>query len=310
MITPKETLRVGTRGSLLAKTQTEWILSRLRTENPGLETELVIVRTTGDIQQGVSFAEVGTKGMFVKEIEQALLDNEIDLGVHSLKDMPGELPAGLTLACIPQREDARDALISLNNLTIDELPNGAKVGTSSIRRQSQLLNYRPDLNISELRGNLDTRLRKLDENAYDAILLACAGLNRLGLAHRITHPLSESICLPAVGQGALALETRKDDLLTIQLLEAVHHFETASAVTAERGFQSALGGGCSVPAAAHAKIFNDGLTINGWIASADGQNQIRDTLSGDSKDAEKIGRALAERMLQTGGREILRGINR
>ncbi len=305
MIDSQTTIRVGTRGSLLARTQTEWILNRLRAAHPELKTELVIIRTTGDIQQSVAFSEVGTKGMFVKEIELALLNDEIDVGVHSLKDMPGDLPAGLKLGCIPVREDSRDALISNQNLTLEQLPANAKVGTSSIRRQSQLLSYRPDLITTELRGNLDTRLRKLDDHEYDAILLACAGLNRLGLSGRISQPIPQKICLPAVGQGALALETRADDMDTVRLLEKVHHPETATAVTAERGFQAALNGGCSVPAAAYAVVDGASITIEGWIAAPDGKYSLRDSLTGAISNAEKLGRELAERMLDAGGRRLL-----
>jgi hydroxymethylbilane synthase len=290
-------LRVGTRGSLLARTQTGWVAERIQEANLGLRVELEIIQTTGDLRRDVPFADVGTKGMFVKEIEQALLDGVIDVGVHSLKDMPSELPDGLELACIPEREDPYDALLSRNGETLATLPQGAVVGTSSLRRRAQLRHFRPDLQITELRGNLDTRLRKLDEGQYDAIVLACAGLRRLGLANRITEQIGLEICVPAAGQGALALETRRGDAETLVLLSPLHHPDTADAVAAERGFLAALGGGCTVPAGALSQHKGHLLTLTAMLAEADGSRVWQWEETGKRSDAAEIGRVVAERLL-------------
>ncbi len=290
-------LRLGTRGSLLAKTQTEWVATQLRKAHPDLEIITQIIQTTGDLKSGVPFAEVGTKGMFVKELETALLQNEIDVAVHSLKDMPAELPQGLELACIPVREDPRDALISRKGETIDALPHGTKVGTSSARRTAILRDYRSDFDVEELRGNLDTRLRKLDEGQYDAILLACAGLNRLGLGERISQALPVESFVPAVAQGALALETRVGDKDILTLLLPIHHEETALQIRAERAFLGAVEGGCSVPVGAFASLLsNNKIQLRSLIADESG-NLYRDTLSGERENAEEIGRELAFRSL-------------
>ena len=290
-------LRLGTRGSLLAKTQTEWVATQLRKAHPDLEIITQIIQTTGDLKSGVPFAEVGTKGMFVKELETALLQNEIDVAVHSLKDMPAELPQGLELACIPVREDPRDALISRKGETIDALPHGTKVGTSSARRTAILRDYRSDFDVEELRGNLDTRLRKLDEGQYDAILLACAGLNRLGLGERISQALPVESFVPAVAQGALALETRVGDKDILALLLPIHHEETALQIRAERAFLGAVEGGCSVPVGAFASLLsNNKIQLRSLIADESG-NLYRHTLSGERENAEEIGRELAFRSL-------------
>jgi hydroxymethylbilane synthase len=300
-------LRIGTRGSLLARTQTGMVVEQLRAANPGVEIETQIIQTTGDVQRNVPFAQVGTKGMFVKEIEQALLDGSIDVGVHSLKDMPSELPEGLELSCVPRREDPLDALLSRNNLPFSELPLNAVVGTSSLRRQAQLRALRPDIEVRELRGNLDTRMRKLDDGEYDAIMLAVAGLNRLGLAARITERLSPVICVPAAGQGALALETRCGDTAVLALLHALHDPETEAAVTAERAFLEALGGGCSVPAGALATVHGDRLHIIGLIAAPDGSRVVRAEREGDLSAAAQIGAELSATLLTQGGRDLLKG---
>jgi hydroxymethylbilane synthase len=299
------TLRIGTRGSLLARTQTEWIADRIREANPGLKLEIEIIQTTGDLRRDVPFAAVGTKGMFVKEIEQALLEGRIDLGVHSLKDMPSELPAGLELACVPVREDPFDALIARNGRSLKDLPEGAVVGTSSIRRSAQLRHYRPDLRIEELRGNLDTRMRKLDEGAYDAIVLAAAGLNRLGWGDRITERLTREICVPAAGQGALALETRAGDAATMRRLSRVNDPESADAVRAERAFLAALGGGCSVPAGAHAEVRGGRISIVAMIAAADGSRLLRAEESDGRERAAALGERIARRLLAAGGEQLL-----
>jgi hydroxymethylbilane synthase len=300
-------LRIGTRGSLLARTQTELVASQLRTAHPDLEISTEIVQTTGDARRDVPFAQVGTKGMFVKEIEEALLADTVDVGVHSLKDMPSELPHGLHLACIPVRESPFDALLSRNHLSLDELPVNAIVGTSSVRRQAQLRAARPDLRLVELRGNLDTRLRKLEEGQYDAIVLACAGLNRLGLTHRITQELSPSVCLPAVGQGALALETRTADTDVASLLGVLHSPNTADCVAAERGFQAGLNGGCSVPAGAYASLDGDMIILHAIIAAPDGSHILRERLTGPRSSARELGQAMARQLLERGGNELLKG---
>jgi hydroxymethylbilane synthase len=283
------------------------VVERLQAANPEVVIETQIIQTTGDVQRNVPFAQVGTKGMFVKEIEQALLDGVIDVGVHSLKDMPSELPEGLELACVPAREDPLDALLSRNGLPFAQLPQNAVVGTSSLRRKAQLRALRPDLRVEELRGNLDTRMRKLDEGAYDAILLAVAGLNRLGLGDRITERLAPNVCVPAAGQGALALETRCGDSETLALLMSVHDLETAAAVTAERAFLAALGGGCSVPAGALATIQGSMLHLIGLIAAPDGSRVVRAEREGDVSAAAQIGVELSAALLEQGGRALLKG---
>lgn len=275
-------------------------MQRLQEIHPGLQVVIEIIQTTGDLRRDVPFAQVGTKGMFVKEIEQALLDDAIDIGVHSLKDMPSELPEGLELACVPERENPLDALISRNGERLEHLPQGAVVGTSSLRRQAQLRHFRPDLRLEELRGNLDTRLRKLEEGQYDAILLACAGLRRLGFAGRITEEIAPAISVPAAGQGALALETRSGDTETLELLSPLHHRDTADCVAAEREFLAALGGGCTVPAGALATLDNDFLTLTAILAAPDGSQVLRVRREGHRSEAAQMGQATAEYLLAQG----------
>ena len=287
-------LRIGTRGSQLARAQTQWVVSQLQEAHPELRVEIQIIQTTGDIRRDIPFNQVGTKGMFVKEIEQALLDNQIDVGVHSLKDMPSELPQGLTLSCFPVREDPRDAFISRENMTLENLPSGSIVGTSSTRRHAQLGVYRPEWAITELRGNLDTRLRKLDDGQYDAIILACAGLNRLGLSERITEAIDPVICVPAAGQGALALETRNSDSEISALLSVLNNTATQVCVTAERAFLRELGGGCSIPAGAYAKLDGDTLTMMGVLAGDGGIELHRHIVYGDRSLANYLGVQLAQ----------------
>jgi hydroxymethylbilane synthase len=300
-------VRFGTRGSLLARTQTETVVERLRAAHPGLEVVTEIIQTTGDLRRDVPFAQVGTKGMFVKEIEQALLEGRIDVGVHSLKDMPGELPDGLELACVPAREDPRDALLTRDGATLETLPQGATVGTSSLRRQAQLRAYRSDLRLEELRGNLDTRLRKLDEGQYEAIVLACAGLNRLGWGARISERIAPEVCVPAAGQGALALETRVGDAATLALLTPLHDPDTADAVTAERRFLAALGGGCTVPAGALAQVAGRTVTLIAVLAASDGSERLLERQEGDRTEAARVGAAVAHRLLKRGGHAFLKG---
>jgi hydroxymethylbilane synthase len=288
-------IRVGTRGSKLALTQTEQVIAALRCHHPGTTFETVVIKTTGDMQQGVPFAQVGTKGMFVKEIEEALLAGAVDFAVHSLKDMPGDLAPSLALGAVPRREDARDALLS-HGSSLNGLPPGARVGTSSLRRKILLQAARADLEVQELRGNLDTRIRKLEEGRYDAIVLACAGLERMGWSDRITERLSVELCIPAPGQGALALEVRDEDESIRRLLESLHHQDTADAVAAERAFQAALDAGCSVPAAAHATVDGDHIRLLAILAEANGSNLRRIETKGRRENAKSIGREAAERL--------------
>ena len=285
----KSTIQIGTRGSLLATTQTELVVSELRVLHPNIDFQIVIIETTGDRRANVPYSEVGTKGMFVKEIEEALIDNTIDVAVHSLKDMPGDLPPGLEIPCVPRREDPFDAFVSNKFGSLDELPTGARVGTSSARRRAQISAYRDDLTIIELRGNLDTRLRKLAEDQYDAIIVACAGMHRLGKSHLITERISEHICLPAVGQGALALETRLNDERVKAVLLGVHDSDAGDCVTAERALLAALGGGCSVPVAAHAELSADTICLSALVAAPDGSTIIRSSVSGPRSQAKSIG---------------------
>ncbi len=300
-----QTIIVGTRGSLLATTQTAQTVRAIQNSNTDVHIETKIIQTTGDLRRDVPFASVGTKGMFVKEIEQALLDGAIDIGIHSMKDMPGELPSGLQIACIPERENPFDAFISNGFSDLDSLPIGATVGTSSARRRAQISRYRPDLKLIELRGNLDTRLRKLDDGAYDAIVVACAGLKRLGLETRITSCIPPEVCLPAVGQGALAIETREMDLTTIECVRKVHSEQTARCVLAERLVLTALGGGCSVPIAAFATESNSRLTLTALVASLDGSTLVSTVETGASVDFASIGVRAASSLLDSGASDLL-----
>ncbi len=296
-------LTIGSRGSALALWQARWVLSRL--EARGEAARIEIVHTTGDRVHDVSLAKVGTKGMFTKEIEEALLDGTIDIAVHSLKDMPTELPAGLTLAAIPEREDARDCVVGR---TLASLAKEARVGTSSLRRAAQLRALRPDLEILDIRGNVDTRLRKLDEGRYEAILLAAAGLNRLGWRDRIAEYLEPERMCPAVGQGALAIETRDDGGPAHLLAATLDHPATHTAIAAERALLASLGGGCQVPAGAYAHIENGILHLSAIAASPNGQRVIRAGVSGDPARAEALGREAGDALLAQGAREILEAV--
>ena len=301
-------LVIGTRGSKLALWQAEWVHARLRQLEPGLLVSLKQIKTTGDKILDTPLATIGGKGLFVKEIEDALLRGEIDLAVHSMKDVPTRLPDGLEILSIPEREDPRDVLISRGGVMLDRLAAGARIGTSSLRRQAQLLHVRPDLSIHMLRGNLDTRLRKLEAGEYDGIILAAAGLRRLGWADRVTEYLSPDVCLPAIGQGALALEGRADDAFVRELAGRMEHRPTRLAVTAERALLERLEGGCQVPIAAHATIENDRLSMSALVAGVNGRRLIRDAIYGSVDEAHRLGVRLAELLLEHGGGEILREI--
>ncbi len=302
---------IGTRGSKLALWQAEWVKAELQRHHPGLQVELKKIKTTGDKILDVPLAKIGGKGLFVKEIEEALLRGEVDLAVHSMKDVPTEFPEGLGLSAVCRREDPRDAFVSkLKDGTplyksLAVLPEGAVVGTSSLRRSCQLLNRRPDLRVLQLRGNLDTRLRKLDEGEFDAVILATAGMKRLGVQHRITEILDTEVLLPAIGQGAIGIETRIDDRYTNNLLRALDHQETRVCVMAERAFLRRLEGGCQVPIAAYARVFNGRVVMDALVGSIKGDRIVRGRKESTPEEAEKMAVALAEEMLQKGAKEIL-----
>ncbi len=303
-------LVIGTRGSALAVAQAEGVAAALRRARPDLAVRLERIRTAGDQMATAPLGPAGGKGLFVKEIEEALLQGRIDLAVHSLKDVPAELPAGLTLGVFPQREDPRDILVSRSGASLDALPQGAAVGTGSLRRQAQLLALRPDLKMVPIRGNVDTRLRKLDAGEVDAIILAAAGLRRLGLETRITEFIPPEKMVPAIGQGALALEVRERDLQGAvgAAARALDHAETRAAVLAERAFLRRLGGDCQTPAAAHAVVASGQMTLRGIVASWDGARMARGETSGDHADGEALGAALAADLLSRGGRAILEAL--
>jgi hydroxymethylbilane synthase len=301
----RKRLRIGTRGSALALWQAKWVRSQLLTGHQDLDVDLLTIKTMGDKILDVPLAKVGGKGLFVKEIEEALLDGRADLAVHSVKDMPAELPAGLQLAVMPPREDARDALVSRNGKALAHLPRAARIGTSSLRRTAQLYHLRPDLKVGTLRGNVDTRLRKLQTEDLDAIVLAAAGLKRMELSHVITEYLTAEQMLPAVGQGALGIETRVDDPFTNHMVATLAHQPTMTTVTAERAFLRRLEGGCQVPIAAHASLDGDEIIITGMVSDLEGQRLIRQELRGESHGAETLGDRLAAEILEAGGAEIL-----
>jgi hydroxymethylbilane synthase len=304
----RSTVVLGTRGSKLAVQQSEWVQAQLHALAPHVSVTLRRIQTSGDKILDVPLAQIGGKGLFVKEIEEALLSGEIDLAVHSMKDVPTELPEGLEILCVPLREDPRDALISRDGWSFKDLPRGARIGTSSLRRQSQFLYARPDLAIAMLRGNLDTRLKKLREGQFDAIVLAAAGLRRLAWAHEITEYLSPQICLPAIGQGALGIEGRQEDVFIRALLSGLNHAPSKTAVLAERALLHRLQGGCQVPIAAHATVAGAGVRLEALVSSVDGKELLRDATEGTIEDPESIGNQLAERLLSRGGDRILQAI--
>jgi hydroxymethylbilane synthase len=325
----RRNLVIGTRGSQLALWQANHVAARLRTAFPDLTVTLETIKTTGDKILDVPLAHVGGKALFVKEIEEALLEQRVDLAVHSMKDVPTDLPAGLDIVAVTEREDPFDVLISRTGARFTDLHRGARVGTSSLRRQAQLLHHRPDLSIVPLRGNLDTRLRKLDSQALDAIVLAAAGVKRLGWVDRITEFLSADLCLPAIGQGALGIEMRvptppRDAARsggagdppeaggrapsTLRIVNILDHSETRAAVLAERAFLRRLEGGCQVPFAAHARISNDRIFIRGLVATPDGGQLITGERHGFLGEGERVGIDLAEDLLTRGAAEILKTV--
>ncbi|MCF8116586.1 MAG: hydroxymethylbilane synthase [Desulfarculaceae bacterium] len=298
-------LTIATRGSKLALAQAGWVASRLKELHPGLEVGMNIIKTTGDKILDVPLAQVGGKGLFVKEIEDALLAGAADLAVHSMKDVPSELPPDLVLGAVAQREDPRDALISPTAVEIKGLPSGARVGTSSLRRQAQILALRPNLEIVPLRGNVDTRLRKLEEEGLDAIILAEAGLSRLGLDTVLRAPIPVEVMLPAVGQGALGLELRANDPATRELIAPLNHPDTAAAVDAERAFLARLEGGCQVPIAGHAVVENNIVKFSGLVADLRGERLVTGGGLAPPPEAAAMGAQVAQEILDGGGREIL-----
>ena len=304
----KAVLKIGTRQSLLALWQSNHIAACLRKQYPDCEVVLKKIVTKGDRILDVPLAQIGGKGLFTKEIEEDLLSGEVDLAVHSLKDMPTVLPEGLCLTAITERANVGDAFVSNKCNSFAELPMGAVVGTSSLRRKAQLLAARPDLTIRDLRGNVDTRLRKLDEGLYDAIILAAAGLERLGHGDRIKAVIPSSVCLPAVGQGALAIECRTNDAEVRQMLDFLNDVPTVYATNAERAFLGLLEGGCQVPIGVHADVEGDKIKIEAIIAALDGSTVLRDTVEGPASDAVALGQALGRKMLANGGQEILAAI--
>ena len=298
-------LRLGTRPSLLAQRQANWVKSRVEELYPGVGITLVHIKTEGD-RMDIPLFKVGGKGLFVKEIEEALLRGEVDLAVHSVKDLPALTPQGLALMAFPEREDPRDVLISAERKSWREIPPGGKVGTGSLRRQAQLLNLRPDLTIVPLRGNLDTRIKKLSTLRLNAVILASAGLLRMGWEDRVTEYFEPEVMLPAVGQGALAIEGRAGDERVQKVVSSLNHFSTQLAVAAERAFLKRLEGGCQVPIAGLAKVESGKLRLNGLVASSDGRKVIKGKVEGSSLKSEDLGRQLAEELLENGAGDILR----
>lgn len=304
----KANLIIGTRQSLLALWQSNHIASLLRKQYPDCQVTLKKIVTKGDRILDVPLAQIGGKGLFTKEIETELLDGTVDLAVHSLKDMPTVLPEGLCLTAITTRANVGDAFVSNKYASFSELPQGAVLGTSSLRRKAQLLAVRPDLKIVDLRGNVDTRLRKLDEGQMDAIILAAAGLERLGHADRIREIIPTTVCLPAVGQGALAIECCSDNKEVREMLAFLNDLPTKQATDAERAFLGLIEGGCQVPIGVHAEVENDNVKIEAVIASLDGSKVLRNNITGPAVNAADLGRKLGQQMLAEGGEQILADI--
>ncbi|MCB9556705.1 MAG: hydroxymethylbilane synthase [Deltaproteobacteria bacterium] len=301
-------LTIGTRGSALALWQANHVADRLRAADPELEVELQVIKTKGDKILDVALSKVGGKGLFVKEIEEALMRKEIDLAVHSMKDVPAELVDGATLSAISEREDPRDALVSCGRYTLETLPEGATVGTSSLRRRTQLLAKRPDLAVADLRGNVDTRLRKCEEGQFAAVILAAAGLRRLGYADKIDQALDAEHWLPAVGQGALGIETRADDQDVLSRVAVLHDQQSADAVIAERALLLALDGGCQVPIAGYARCEGDSLRLSALVGHPSGEPTFRVEGTAPRSEAAELGRSLAQQLLAQGADRVLREV--
>ncbi|MDH7499072.1 MAG: hydroxymethylbilane synthase [candidate division NC10 bacterium] len=302
----KRPIRIGTRGSRLALGQAEQVASEWKRAYPDWEVSLVRIRTQGDLFTEASFLQMGGRGLFVKEIEEALLAGRIDLAVHSMKDLPTELPPGLCIGAITFRQDPRDCLLSREGASLEELLPGARIGTSSLRRQAQLRHFRPDLRIQPLRGNLDTRIRKLTSEGLDAIILAAAGLHRLGMADRISEYLSPEICLPAAGQGCLGVEVREEDQELREAIRILHHEESAEEVLAERAFLRGLGGGCQIPIGVLARVEGEDLHLWGMVCDPEGKRRVGEDATGSAREAERLGEELAARIRPL-AQEILQG---
>jgi hydroxymethylbilane synthase len=308
-----DTLRIGTRGSELALWQTHHVKKRLEEQFPDLAVTIQTIKTTGDKLLDAPLAQLGDKGLFTKELELALLDNRVDIAVHSFKDVPTVLPEGLSIAAVLEREDVRDVFIAHtknSRLKFSSLPQGATIATGSLRRKCQILHTRPDIHIAEIRGNLNTRIKKLDSSEWSGMILAKAGVTRLGWTQRISDILPFELMLPAVGQGALAIECRTDDEHIQKLLRSLHHFPTARTVAAERAFLHALEGGCQIPIGAYAQLIGDVLQLEGVIGSLDGTRMVRGEKHGTGASAEQLGIDLAQELLTRGGKEILEEIRR
>jgi hydroxymethylbilane synthase len=301
----KMILKIGTRGSRLALSQSEWIKTEIATLHPDLRVELVRIKTKGDRILDSPLSKIGGKGLFVKEIEDALLKKDVDLAVHSIKDVPADLPDGLHLPIFPNREDPRDAFISVDYNSLEELPRGATIGTGSLRRTAQLLNIRPDIAVLSLRGNVDTRMGRVGSGDLQAIILAAAGLKRLGLSSKIRQILPVDKFLPAIGQGALGLEMRQDDCRLLDLIGFLNHGPTELAVKAERAFLKRLEGGCQVPIAGYGRVEGEDIILQGMVAELDGSRIIRDEVRGQKDRPEETGINLAERLLRAGADKIL-----
>ncbi len=302
-------LRIGTRGSLLAKWQAESVRKQLFSAT-GVEAEVVIIKTSGDKLQQAPLTQIGGKGIFIKELEEALLDESIDLAVHSVKDIPTDTPSRLCFPAVCKRADVRDCLVAASGVTLATLRHGARVGTGSLRRQAQLLHLRPDLDFRDLRGNVDTRLRKVESGEYEAIVLAKAGLDRLGLSQRIVETLAPEVCMPAVGQGAIAVEARVKDTEAAELVSALHDAETTTAIIAERALLRAVQAGCQVPLGAWARMEREELVMEACVCSIDGVRQIKKRATGPAEQATQIGEALAQQLLDAGALDILQAVER
>ncbi|NIQ02937.1 MAG: hydroxymethylbilane synthase [Nitrospinaceae bacterium] len=301
-------IRIGTRGSPLALWQAHWIKAQLETVHEDLTVELVKIKTSGDKIQDVPLAKVGGKGLFTKEIEESMLKYGTDIAVHSMKDVPVRFPPGLGLSVVTEREDPRDVLVSRNHVTLDDLPKGAKVGTGSFRRTTQLLAYRPDLSVVPMRGNLETRLKKLETEGLDAVILAAAGLIRMDMADRISQFIEPEIMLPGGGQGAVGIESRKEDLAVMNRIFPLDHEDSHTALEAERGFLKRLEGGCQVPIGVYAIVDNEMIRLRGLVGSLDGKQIIRGEQTGSTEDPEELGFQLAGELLEKGADKILKEV--
>jgi len=302
-------LRIGTRGSQLAKWQAEYVRKHIF-QATGVEGEIVIIKTSGDKLQQLPLTQIGGKGIFIKELEDALLDESVDIAVHSVKDIPTDVPSGLSFPAVCRREDVRDCLVSGNGATLASLRRGARIGTGSLRRQAQLRHIRPDLDVRDLRGNVDTRLRKVESGEYDAVMLAKAGLDRLGCSHRISETLSPDVCMPAVGQGAIAVECRANDTEAAQALETLDHAETRTAIMAERALLSALQGGCQVPLGAWARIERGELVLEACVCSVDGVQYVKQRATARPEQARELGEHMARLLIEAGAQSILEEVSR